>query len=59
MRLASTPKTSGDLGVRGFVPKSTTTYLFTFGFRGQSLKGAWSLCFLVGNIAVFVMVEKP
>ena len=28
-----------EIGVRGFEPKSTTTLLLDFGFRGWSLKG--------------------
>ena len=29
-----------EIGVRGFVAKSTTTLLLDFGFQGRSLKGA-------------------
>ena len=29
-----------EIGVRGFVAKSTTMFLLDFGFRGWSLKGA-------------------
>ena len=29
-----------EIGVRGFIAKSTTTLLLDFGFQGQSLEGA-------------------